>query len=141
MKTSLVKDLKYNPNNVFLIGKNPPEPERLGNVILFGDCAINTTKNSGFRTIKKELKKNIIDDTKDKILKKQKSQKKPKTKFKTNKKIMELPGCPPNIINCMNMFMKYYGKKNLPNLSLFKETLETWFNPKDIKNLRALGVL
>ncbi|MHA2182716.1 MAG: DUF362 domain-containing protein [Promethearchaeota archaeon] len=141
MKTSLVKDLKYNPNNDFLIGKNPPEPERLGNTLLFGDCAINTTKNSGFRMIQKQSKKKIIDDTKEKILKKQKSQKKPKTKFKTNKKILELPGCPPTIINCMNMFRKYYGKSNMPNLSFFKEILETWFNPKDIKNLKALGVL
>ena len=64
-----------------------------------------------------------------------------KPKTKTNKEILELPGCPPDILNCMNMFMKFYGKSNMPNLSFFKETLETWFNPKDKKKLRAMGVL
>ncbi|MBY8984831.1 MAG: DUF362 domain-containing protein [Candidatus Lokiarchaeota archaeon] len=141
MKTNMVKDLKYNPNNVFLVGQNPPEPEYFENILLFGDCAINSTKNSDFRTIKKESKKNIIDDTKGKILKKKKSQKKPKTKFKTNKKILEIPGCPPDISNCIFIFMKYYKKSNMPNLSFFKEILETWFNPKDKKKLREMEVL
>jgi len=141
MKTNVVKDLKYNPNNVFLVGQNPTAPENFGKILLFGDCAINTTKNSDFRTIKKESKKENVHEAKDKIFKKQKSQKKPKTKFKTNKEILELPGCPPDILNCMNMFMKFYGKSNMPNLSFFKETLEAWFNPNDKKNLRAMGVL
>jgi uncharacterized protein (DUF362 family) len=138
IKTYLVKDLKYNPNNVFLVGQNPVVPENFGNILLFGDCAISSTKNSDFRRIKKESKKKIIEE---KILKKQKSQKKPKTKFKTNKEILELPGCPPDLLKCLTMFMKYYRKSNMPNLSFLKETLETWFNPKDKKKLRALGVL
>ncbi len=57
MKTNLTKDLKYNPNNVFLVGQNPLEPDYFGNILLFGDCAINSTKNSNFRMIKKESKK------------------------------------------------------------------------------------
>jgi uncharacterized protein (DUF362 family) len=143
MKSNLVKDLKYNPNNLFLVGQNPPEPDYYGNILLFGDCAINSTKNSDFRTIKKESKKGNEKkyNTKDKILKKHKSQKKPKNKFKTNDKVLELPGCPPNILDCMTMFMKYYGKSNMPNLSFFKEIIETWVDPKDKKNLRAMGVL
>ena len=143
MKSNLVKDLKYNPNNLFLVGQNPPEPDYYGNILLFGDCAINSTKNSDFRTVKKESKKGNEKkyNTKDKILKKHKSQKKPKNKFKTNDKVLELPGCPPNILDCMTMFMKYYGKSNMPNLSFFKEIMETWVDPKDKKNLRAMGVL
>ena len=141
MKTNLVKDLKYNPNNVFLVGQNPSEPEYFGNILLFGDCAINSTENSEFRAIKKESKKKKIDDKKDKILKKKKSQKKPKSKFKTNKKILEIPGCPPDISNSISMFMKYYKKSNMPNLSFFKEILETWFNPKDKKNMEEMEVL
>ena len=65
----------------------------------------------------------------------------PKTKFKTNKEILELPGCPPDILNCLTMLIKFYGKSNMPNLSLFKEVLETWFNPNDKKYLKAMGVL
>ena len=141
MKTNMVKDLKYNPNNVFLVGQNPPEPDYFGNILLFGDCAINSTKNSNFRMITIESKKNVVDETKDKILKKQKSQKKPKTKIKTNKKILELPGCPPDIFGCLNMFIKYYGKSNMPNLSFLEENLKTWINPKDKKYLREMEVL
>ncbi|MCK4285797.1 MAG: DUF362 domain-containing protein [Candidatus Lokiarchaeota archaeon] len=141
MKTNMVKDLKYNPNNVFLVGQNPPEPDYFGNILLFGDCAINSTKNSNFRMITIESKKNVVDETKDKILKKQKSQKKPKTKIKTNKKILELPGCPPDIFGCLNMFIKYYGKSNMPNLSFLEENLKAWINPKDKKYLREMEVL
>lgn len=141
MKTNMVKDLKYNPNNVLLVGKNPVAPENSGNFLLFGDCAINSTKNGEFRTIIKESKKNIIDGKEIKFLKKEKSKKKPKIKSKPNKKILELPGCPPNILDCMTLFMKYYGKSNLPNLCFIKEILETWFNPKDIKILKGIEVL
>ena len=141
MKTNMVKDLKYNPNNVFLVGQNPPEPDYFGNILLFGDCAINSTKNSNFRMITIESKKNVVDETKDKILKKQKSQKKPKTKIKTNKKILELPGCPPDIFGCLNMFIKYYGKSNMSNLSFLEENLKAWINPKDKKYLREMEVL
>jgi len=141
MKTNMVKDLKYNPNNVFLVGQNPPEPDYFGNILLFGDCAINSTKNSNFRMIKIESKKNIVNETKYKISKKQKPQKKPKTKIKTNKKILELPGCPPDILGCLTMFIKYYGKSNMPNLSFFEEILKTWLNPKDEKYLREMEVL
>ena len=139
MKTNMVKDLKYNPNNILLVGHNPTIPEKFGNILLFGDCAINSTKNNDFRTIKKESKKKKIK--KEKILKKQKPQKNPKTKFKTNKEILEIPGCPPDILNSLFMLIKFYGKSNMPNLSLFKAVLETWFNPKDKEYLRAMGVL
>ncbi|MHA1986277.1 MAG: DUF362 domain-containing protein [Promethearchaeota archaeon] len=138
MKTNMVKDLKYNPNNVLLVGLKPTVPEKFGNILLFGDCAISSTKNSDFRTIKKESNKKI---KKEKTLKKQKHQKKPKLKIKTNKEILEIPGCPPDILNCLTMLIKFFGKSNMPNLSLFKAVLENWFNPNDKKYMRAMGVL
>ncbi|MHA2035092.1 MAG: DUF362 domain-containing protein [Promethearchaeota archaeon] len=141
MKTNLVKDLKYNPNNILVVGQDPVEPEDFGNILLFGDCAIDSTKTSEFRTIVKESKKAVIDGKESKFLKKEKSKKKPKIKTKPNKEILELPGCPPSILDCMNLIMRYYGKSNLPNLSFLKENLEPWFNPKDKENLRDMGVL
>ncbi|MFX1573134.1 MAG: DUF362 domain-containing protein [Promethearchaeota archaeon] len=130
MKTIMIKDLKYNPINSFLIGENPSEPTDLENIILFGDCAIRSTKNSDFRTIKKEKGKSIIDDAKDKVLKKSNSKKKIKIKEKANKKILELPGCPPDIFNCIELMVEYYGKKNAPNLRLYKEIVKIWTNGK-----------
>ena len=143
MKTNMIKDLKYNPNNVFLVGQNPSAPENFGNILLFGDCAINSTKSSDFRRLKKESKDKgkKKSATEDKTLKKPKPQKKTKTKFKTNTKIMELPGCPPDLLDCIPLFMKYYGKSNMPNLSFLKETVKFWFNPKEKKNLRTMEVL
>ncbi|MFX1522724.1 MAG: DUF362 domain-containing protein [Promethearchaeota archaeon] len=141
MKTYMVKDLKYNPNNILLIGRDPPEPEKFGNIIVFGDCAIKTTQNSEFRTVSKESKKKSIDDAKEKLTKKKKSQKKPKVKYQTNKQILELPGCPPDFFDCLNAFKKYYGRNNTPNLSIIKELLKILVNPNDKKNLKAMEVI
>ncbi|MFW9823109.1 MAG: DUF362 domain-containing protein [Candidatus Thorarchaeota archaeon] len=141
MKTYAVKDLKYNPNNIVLIGRDPPELENFGNIIIFGDCAIKTTQNSKFRTLSIESKKNVIDDVKENLKKKKKSQKKPKVKYKPNKQILELPGCPPDFFDCLNEFKSYYGKNNTPNLSIIEELLKTLVNPNDKKNLKAMEVI
>ena len=130
MKTIMIKDLKYNPVNSFLIGENPSEPKNSENIILFGDCAINSTKNSDFRRIKKEKGKNIIDDAKDIILKKSDSKEKIKIKEKINKKILELSGCPPDIFNCISLLIDYYGKNNVPNLTFYNEIVKLWTNGK-----------
>lgn len=130
MKTIMVKDLKYNPTNSFLIGVNPLDPENPENVILFGDCAINSTKTSNFRRIKKKPRKTIVDEAKNKILKKSKSKKKKNFKGKPNKKILELSGCPPTIFNCIELILEYYGKSNVPNLTLFDKTIKLWTNKK-----------
>jgi uncharacterized protein (DUF362 family) len=141
MKTHMIKDLKYNPRNAFLVGLNPSEPERFENVLLFGDCAIRSTKNSNFR------KKRIISK---KTSKKKKSpqksrekeiQKKEKIKIKLNKNILELTGCPPDINDCLELIFQYYGKSNLPNLSLLKNLLETLVDPKSKEKLRIMGVI
>ncbi len=141
MKTYMVKDLKYNPTNTFLIGENPIEPEKMGNFILFGDCAINSTKSYNFRKLIIEAKKNLIGEAKNKLFKKPKAKKKPKIKEKPNKNILELPGCPPDIFNCLELIMNYYGKENVPNLNLLTKMNEFWFKGKlndELKNWEAL---
>ncbi|MFX1379559.1 MAG: DUF362 domain-containing protein [Promethearchaeota archaeon] len=133
MKSYMGKDLKYNINNSFLIGERPPEPNKAKNYFIFGDCAINTTKNYDFRTAIIESKKDLITGAKNKILKKSKSKKKATIKRKSNKNILELHGCPPNIVNCLELILKYFGKKNLPNLNLMTNVNEYWMTDQ-LKN-------
>jgi len=113
MKTFMTKDLKYISKNSFLIGENPPSPKILGqHIILFGDCAIERSKDQNFRTLLIEGKK----------------------KATKNKKILELPGCPPRFLECLPIMVNYYGKSNVPLLNLFlnmhelspKEKIEEW---------------
>ncbi|MFX0154113.1 MAG: DUF362 domain-containing protein [Candidatus Hodarchaeota archaeon] len=130
MKTYMLKDLKYNPNNSLLVGENPLEPEKINHVILLGDCAIKSTKNYKFRKIIIEKKKDITKGKKRKVSKESKLQKKPKIKEKPNKNILELPGCPPDIFNCLKLILKYYGKKNVPNLNLLIKVNDFWINGK-----------
>ena len=68
-------------------------------------------------------------------------QNKKKIKFKTNKNILELPGCPPEITDCLNLIFKYYGKGNLPNLSLLNNFLKILIDPKSKEKLRISGVI
>ncbi len=141
MKTYMVKDLTYNSTNSFLIGESPIEPEKMGNVILFGDCAINSTKNYKFRKLIVESRKNLIAEAKAKLFKESKSKKRPKIKEKPNKNILELPGCPPDIFKCLELIMKYYGKKNVPNLNLLTKMNEFWVNGKLLDELKNWEVL
>ncbi|UCD02488.1 MAG: DUF362 domain-containing protein [Promethearchaeota archaeon] len=126
MKTYMGKDLKYNIHNSFLIGENPTEPDNIGNIIVFGDCAVNSTKNYNFRTIIVEPKKKSKGKGKNKLLKEKHVEKKTSIKEKSNKDILELPGCPPDILNCLELIIKYYGKKNVPNLNLFMNVNQFW---------------
>jgi uncharacterized protein (DUF362 family) len=128
MKTYMGKDLKYNVKNSFLIGENPSEPNKANNYLVFGDCAINTTQNYKFRRLILESKKNLIEEAKGKILKESKSKKKPKVKIKQNKNILEIPGCGPRFFNCLELILKYFGKKEVPNLNLFTTVNRFWYN-------------
>ena len=141
LKSNIVKDLKYNPSNAFLIGQKPPEPQGYKNILLYGDCAINSTKNSEFRKIRKISKKSTIDLTKEKIRKKPKSSKELKIKFKLNKNILQLPGCPPDFFNCLNLMRKYYGKKNTPNLTFINKILKILEISNDREKLKSMGVI
>lgn len=123
MKTNMVKDLKYiSPDNSLLLGENPPEPENLdNNIILFGDCAINSTKRQDFRKKVNEHKKG--------------------TKIKYNKRILEIPGCPPDIFNSIDLLLKFYGKNNVPTLNLLDKTNRFYFHQKIREKLKLWEAL
>ncbi|MFO7795502.1 MAG: DUF362 domain-containing protein [Promethearchaeati archaeon] len=107
-KSYLVKDLKYIRQNNLLVGVNPPDISPEDPIILFGDCAIETTRDYAFRKI---TKKTLI---------------RKKDKKVTNKHILELPGCPPNLWDCFYQIKDFFGKGDMPNLnyfiSLYKKT-------------------
>ena len=104
MKTKMVKDLKYFSSHSFLVGENPLEPnEKQDDIILFGDCAINSTQDRDFRKVVKETKKKI--------------------KVKKNKRVLELSGCPPDISSCINKIIKHYERRNIPSLKFYDKTI------------------
>ena len=125
VKTLMVKDLNYMPNCSLLIGDSPLEPEENDDIIIFGDCTINSTLNRDFRLIRKEVKKKEKKKKKGKKKKEKKEKKKKKEKkdkepvYKKNKKILELPGCPPNIFDNFKQLLKYFKKSKLPTLNLY----------------------
>ncbi|MFX0074365.1 MAG: DUF362 domain-containing protein [Candidatus Hermodarchaeota archaeon] len=127
IKTHMTKDLKYVKKQHFLTGENPPEPESLENTIIFGDCAINSSKNREFRKIRTSRTKDYVESVKEKIKKDYKSQKPPKVKEKINKNIIEIPGCPPNLYKSINTVQKYYGKAQTPNLSFYNNLIKTYY--------------
>lgn len=141
MKTYMGKDLKYNNTNSFIIGDNPTEPEKAGNLILFGDCAINSTKDYSFRKILSEQKKDLIGDAKRKLKKEIKHKKNIKVKEKPNKNILDLPGCPPDIFDCLELMLKYYKKKNVPNLNLLTNMNKFWITGEFINKLKIWEAL
>ena len=132
----MTKDLKYIKGQYFLTGENPPEPESLDNIIVFGECAINSTKNRDFRTIQTSSNKNYVETIKGKIGKDPKSQKDTKVKDKTNKQVIEIPGCPPNLFESLNSILKYYGKSQAPNLSFYNNLLKTYYQQATSKKLK-----
>ena len=127
INTHMTKDLKYIKKQYFLTGENPPEPESLDHIIVFGECAINSTKNRAFRNVRTSSNRNYMEDVKGKIRKDYKSQKTPKIKVKTNKNIIEIPGCPPNLYESIFSIQKYYGKSKTPNLSFYNNLIKTYY--------------
>lgn len=119
IKTNTIKDLKYiTPNNSFLIGEKPANPTDLNvdNIILFGDCAIRSTKEKDFMIKMKKSRKT--------------------NKIKANKKILSLKGCPPDIFSSIKSISKYYGKKDTPMLDLYLKTITSYMSEDDRKKLR-----
>ncbi len=121
IKTIMIKDLKYLSKNSFLIGEKPLESEvidsnikkKFGNIILFGDCAINSTKDRDFR---KNNNNNL--NIKNKELRSKKN------KEKRNKDILEIPGCPPtDLFHCLLLLMNFFGKRNVPTLYFYYKTI------------------
>ena len=140
MKTHMTKDLKYIRKQSVLIGENPLEPETVENIIVFGDCAVKTTKNHDFRHIQVLKNDNIIKTVGDKVKKEKSSQKKPIVKEKVNKSILELPGCPPDMYTSLNSILKYYGKTQAPNLSFYNALLSQFIIKKTEKIITKKGV-
>ena len=140
MKTHMTKDLKYIRTQSMLIGENPPEPDTVENIIVFGDCALTTTKNRDFRYIQVLKKDNIIKTVGDKVKKEKSSQKKTIVKEKVNKSIIELPGCPPDMLMSLNTILKYYGKTQAPNLSFYNALLNQFGYKESGKLIKKKGV-
>jgi len=136
MKTHMTKDLKYIVKQSFLFGEKPPKPESLENIILFGDCAIESTENRDFRKIFITNKKNYLETAKKKLMKDFKAQDITKIKEKVNKKIVELPGCPPSRFDCLNSLIRYYGKSQVPNLFFFNNLIKTYYNQETDKKTK-----
>ena len=65
--------------------------------------------------------------------KESKSQKKIKLKEKTNKQIIEIPGCPPNLYESIISLLKYYGKSQTPNLTFYNYMLKTYYQQASSK--------
>ncbi|MCJ7650893.1 MAG: hypothetical protein MUP85_19955, partial [Candidatus Lokiarchaeota archaeon] len=134
MKTYMTKDLKYITRQSVLIGENPPEPDFKKNIILFGNCAIKSTENSSFRTIITSKESIPLSDKIRLIFNKEKKpNKKLKTIEKTNKDILRLPGCPPNLNTSIKLISNYYGKQQIPNLYLYYNLIETYASPSNKK--------
>jgi uncharacterized protein (DUF362 family) len=138
IKSQMTKDLKYIKYQCFMVGENPPEPESLENIIVFGDCAINSTINREFRRVRISKDRNYIETIKGKVKKDSKPRKTIKVKEKSNKLIVELPGCPPNLCESMFNIQKYYGKSQTPNLFYYNNIIETFYE-KSSKQKINLG--
>jgi len=136
MKSNMTKDLKYIKRQSLLIGEKPQEPESLENILIFGDCAINSTKDRTFRKLIIEKGKNLIEEVKNIIKKEKKKKSKSKTKIISNKQILELPGCPPDILECISSLIKYYGKDKVPGLNLYHNLISTYVDFKKIEAMK-----
>ncbi len=134
MRTYMTKDLKYVAAQSVLIGKNPPEPDFKKDVVLFGNCAIKSTKNSSFRTIITSKEVIPLTNKIKSIFNKKEPIKKLKTFEKANKQILNLPGCPPNLNSSINLISNYHGKQQVPNLYLYHNLIETY---NSINNKKA----
>ncbi|TXT57196.1 MAG: hypothetical protein BAJALOKI2v1_520023 [Promethearchaeota archaeon] len=118
IKTNMIKDLKYLKNWSFLIGKKPESPDNLENIVIFGDCAIESTQNADFRKFK----------TKSLLFKKEKE--------KENKSILELPGCPPKPFECLKSIYDFFGKLTMPNLKFMLKEISQYYNKEYKKKVK-----
>jgi len=125
MKTMMTKDLIYIKKQTFLVGQTPKEPENHKNVLLFGDCAVNSTRNYDFRvlTITKQVLK-LFNPLKKVFKRKDEKKSIRKTTKKQNKDILNLPGCPPDMKGVHKALLDYYTKKDVPNLCFYLDSLK-----------------
>jgi len=121
IKTFMIKDQKYLPSTDLLVGENPPSIDDSHACLVFGDCAIKSTKDYAFRTKKIE-----------------KTTRKGKTnvKVKPNKKVLEIVGCPPDINDTFDAMLDYYRKSKMPCLYLLNELMSSKIHEDLNKNLK-----
>jgi len=141
MKTIMTKDLKYIKKQSFLIGENPQEPDYLENILIFGNCAISSSKDRSFRKVLIERRKDFKEDTKKIFKRDKKPINKPKIKEKSNKKILELPGCPPDTFESISSLIMYYNKKQVPNLNLYNDFVNLFKKKEKSSKLKKEGAL
>jgi len=68
--------------------------------------------------------------------KEKKKKSRSKTKVISNKQILKLPGCPPDILKCISSIIKYYGKGEVPGLSLYYNLISTYVDFKKIEAMK-----
>ena len=125
MNTVMTKDLKYIIKQSILIGHAPEIPEINKNMVLFGNCAIKSTKDYDFRTIKttKEVIP-LMELIKNGFKKEKVKNRSKKTAEKQNKHILSLPGCPPDLEQVYKAIRDFYKKRDNPNLNFYLESLK-----------------
>ena len=125
MKTMMTKDLIYINKQTFIVGHTPKQPENHKNVLLFGDCAVNSTRDYDFRmtTVTKEAPK-LLESLKKVFKRKIEKNPRIKTIKKQNKDILNLPGCPPDMKEVYAAILDYYTKKDVPNLRFYLDSLK-----------------
>lgn len=125
MNTMMTKDLKYIIRQSILTGFAPKFSSFNKNVILFGDCAIKSTSNYDFRTLKMTKEVIPLIELIKKGFKKEKVQNRTtKTIEKQNKRILSLPGCPPDLQQVYEALRDFYGIKDTPNLNFYLKSLK-----------------
>jgi coenzyme F420-reducing hydrogenase gamma subunit len=125
MKTIMTKDLVYIGKQTLLIGYTPKIPENYKNVLLFGNCAVKSTRKYDFRTLSITKQKSKLLEPLKKIITRKK-EKNPTRRIikKQNRNILNLPGCPPDRKQIYTALLDYYTKKDAPNLHFYLESLK-----------------
>jgi uncharacterized protein (DUF362 family) len=125
MKTIMAKDLVYIGKQTLLIGYTPKIPENYKNVLLFGNCAVKSTRKYDFRTLSITKQKSKLLEPLKKIITRKK-EKNPTRRIikKQNRNILNLPGCPPDRKQIYTALLDYYTKKDAPNLHFYLESLK-----------------
>ncbi len=57
-------------------------------------------------------------------------------KLNKKKNALKLPGDPPNIFDCIDLLVKYYGKSHVPTLNFFQNLTNTYLNTKIKQKLK-----
>lgn len=206
LKSAFVKDNESIDDFSLVIGKNPPESEKKKKIIVFGDCAVNSTINQEFRAIKKQKKvrtekevekerirfqakirekileweskkasieenikiqikdpqkqqraieslkkkdeklRNEMDKKNKKYLEKEEKKRQKEIekgkiiKYKVNKGVIEIPGCPPDGFEYLAEIIKLFKKKWVSTLSLWNNVMDLFYNREEYERFYQVFV-